>query len=69
MEDVRLPIQTCLKMLKMPRAAIIRIIIDTIMDTIQLKDSDEGDTEDEDTESHLDSPEADKIPDGQKKDG
>jgi len=64
MKDVVIPIQTCLKMLEMPRAYVIKVLIDRISvslgitdDDMEYQDQDE-DLKDQDTEGHLDLPEA-----------
>jgi len=58
MEDVKIPMQTCLKMLKSPRATIIKLLIENITETMGIKDESESEDESIISEGHLDPPEA-----------
>jgi len=58
MEDVTIPMQTCLKMLKSPRATIIKLLIESITKTMRLADESQSEDESIISEGHLDPPEA-----------
>jgi len=58
MKDVQIPLQTCLKMLEMPRAYIIKVLIDKIGNSLGLSEDMEDEDQDSISEGHLDPPEA-----------
>jgi len=59
MKDVQIPMQTCLKMLEMPRAYIIKVLIDKISISLGLSEDMEDEDQDLCSEGHLDPPETD----------
>jgi len=57
MQDVKIPLTLCLRMLEMPRTNMIKILVERI--TISLGLSEDMEDEDQDdSETHLESPEA-----------
>lgn len=57
MKDVVINLQTCMKLLEMPRTQIVKTLIDHICESLGLESEDE-EPEDEEPEGHLDLPEA-----------